>query len=76
MGSVKNKTNGGAWVAQLVKHPTSAWVTISQFVNSSPTSSSVLTAQSPEPASDSVSPPLSAPPQLMFCLSFSKINKH
>ena len=44
------------WVAQSVKHLTSAQVMISQFVSSSPTSGSVLTAQSLEPASDSVSP--------------------
>ena len=36
----------------------------------------VLTAQNLEPASDSVSPSLSAPPQLALCLSLSKINKH
>ena len=59
---------GGAWVAQSVKHLTSAQVMISQFVSSSPVSGSVLTAQSPEPASDSVSPSLSAPPLLMLCL--------
>ena len=46
----------GAWVAQLVKHPTLAQVMISQFVSLSPTSGSVLAAQSLEPASDSVSP--------------------
>ena len=36
---------------------------------------SVLTAQSLEPASDSVSPSLSAPPQLALSRSLSKINK-
>ena len=40
----------GTWVAQLVKRPTSAQVMISWFVSSSPTSGSVLTAQSLEPA--------------------------
>ena len=50
---------GGARVAQSVKCPTSAQVVISQFVSSSPASGSVLTAQSLEPASDSVSPSLS-----------------
>ena len=45
-------------VAQLVKRPNSAQVMISQFVNSSPTSGSVLTARSLKPASDSVSPSL------------------
>ena len=44
-------------------------VMISQFVGSSPTSGSVLTAWSLEPALDSVSPSLSAPPQLTLCLS-------
>ena len=44
----------GVWVAQLVKHLTSAQVMISQFMGSSPTSGSVLTAQSLEPALDSV----------------------
>ena len=29
-----------------------------------------------EPASDSVSPSLSAPPPVVLCLSLSKINKH
>ena len=36
----------GAWVAQSVKHLTSAQVTISQFVSSSPTSGSLLSVQS------------------------------
>ena len=60
----------GAWVAQSVKRPTSAQVMISQLVGSSPTSGSVLTARSMEPASDSVSPPLSSPSPLLlyFCL--------
>ena len=53
---------GGAWVAQSVDHPTLAQVMISRFVGSSPTSGSVLTARSLEPASDSVSPSLSASP--------------
>ena len=62
----------GAWVAQSVKHPTLAQVMISWLVGSSPTSGSVLTAQSLEPASNSVSPSLSAPPPLMLSLK----NKH
>ena len=68
----------GAWVAQLVECPTSAQVMISRFMGSSPTSGSVLTAHSLEPALDSVSPSLSAPPplKLCLCLSLSKINKH
>ena len=63
-------------MAQSVKHLTSAQVMISQFVSLSPTSGSVLTAQSLEPASDSVSPSLSAPPQLMLtlCLCQKYIN--
>ena len=63
---------GGAHVSQSVKHLTSARVMISQFVPSSPTLSYVLTTQSLEPASDSVSPSLSAPPLLMLCLSLSQ----
>ena len=58
-------------MAQSVKHLTSAQVMISQFVGSSPASGSVLTAQSLEPASDSVSRSLSAPPRLALCLSLS-----
>ena len=61
-------------MAQSVEHPTSTPVMISVFVGSSPASGSVLTARSLEPASDSVSPSLSALPQLVLCLS--KINKH
>ena len=63
-------------MAQLVEHPISVQVIISQFVGSSPMSVSVLTAQTLEPASDSVSLSLSAPLQLVLCLSLSKINKH
>ena len=62
----------GTWVAQSVKHLTSAQVMISQSVSSSPVSGSVLTAQSLEPVSDSVSPSLSHPPPFMFCLSLSQ----
>ena len=61
----------GTWVAQLVKRLTYVQVMISQFMSSSPASGSVRTAQSLEPASDSVSPSLSAPPPLTFCLSLS-----
>ena len=68
----------GAWVAQLVKHPTSAQVMISWFVGLSPASGSVLTARSLEPALGSVSPSLSTPLPLKVCLSLSvsKVNKH
>ena len=58
-------------MAQSVERPTSAQVMISLFVGSSPVSGSVLTARSPEPASDSVSPSLSAPPPLVLSLSLS-----
>ena len=53
-----------AWVAQSVKGPTSAQVMISQLMGLSPVSGSVLTAQSLEPALDSVSPSLSLCPLL------------
>ena len=73
---VSQKTkNRGAWVAQLVGRPTSARVMVSRSMGSSPTSGSVLISRSPEPASDSVSPSLSAPPLLMLCLCVLKINK-
>ena len=62
----------GHWVAQSVERPTLAQVLISQFVSLSPASGSVLTDQSLEPASNSVSPSLSAPPLLMLCLSLSQ----
>ena len=71
-------------MAQLVEHPTSAQVMISWFVGSSPALGSVLTAQSLQPAPDSLSPCLPTPPLLALCLclslslslSLSKINKH
>ena len=66
------KKQRGAWVAQSVKRPTSAQVIILQSVSSSPASGSVLTAQSLEPVSDSVSPSLSAPPPFMLCFSLSQ----
>ena len=56
-------------MAQSVEHPTSAQVMISQLVSLSPVLGSVLTAQSLEPALDSVSPSLSAPPLLVLSLS-------
>ena len=59
-------------MAESVERPTSAQVTISQFMSSSLTSGSVLTAQSLEPASDSASPSLSAPPLLILFLSLSQ----
>ena len=66
----RKRQSWGLWMAQSVKRPTSVQVMISRFMSSSPTSGSVLTAQSLEPASDSVSPSLSASPPL------SKINTH
>ena len=54
----------GAWVAQSVKGRTLAQVMISRLVGSGPMLGSVLTAQSLEPASDSVSASLSAPSPL------------
>ena len=59
---------GGSVIERL----TSPRVMISQSVSSSPASGSVLTAQSLEPASDSVSPSLSDPPPFMLCLSLSQ----
>ena len=64
------KTFGGTWVSQLVKRPTSAQVMISQFVSSSPASGSVLTAQSVQPALDSVS--FSLCPSPTWALSLKK----
>ena len=64
-------------MVQSVKLLISAQVMNSQFVGSNPASGSVLTAQSLESASDSVSPSLSAPPHLhSVSLSFSKINTY
>ena len=57
--NIKTHHRRGAWVARSVKRPTSVQVMISWFVSSSPASGSVLTAQSLEPVSDSVSPSLS-----------------
>ena len=54
-----NGKKRGTWVAQSVKRLTSAQVLISRSVSLSPASGSVLTAQSLEPVSDSVSPSLS-----------------
>ena len=63
-------------MAQSVERLTWAQVMISRFVSSSPWSGSVLTAQSLEPASDSVSPSLCPSPAHALSLSVSqKINK-
>ena len=58
----KENKIAGAWVAQSGKPLTSAQIMISRFMSSSPTSRSVLTAQSLEPAPYSASPSLSLPP--------------
>ena len=67
---VKKNEFQGTWVAQSAKHLILIRAMISQFMGSSPTLGSVLTAQSLEPASDSVSPSLSALPHLC-CLFLS-----
>ena len=58
-----------SWASTLVQ------VMTLQFVGPSPASGSMLTAQSLEPGSDSVSRSLSAPLLLMLCLSLSLKNK-
>ena len=68
MDGIESQQERGAWVAQSVKRLTSAQVMISWSVSSSPAWGSGLMAQSLEPASDSVSPSLSAPPPFMLCL--------
>ena len=65
----------GTLVAQSVKCLTLAQVMISWFVGLSPASSSVLTAQSLEPASNSVSPSLSLPLPHVCSVSLSLKNK-
>ena len=71
-------TQRGPWVAQSGKHPTLAPVMISQCVGLSPTSGSVLTAQTLEAALDSVFPSLSlslsAPPLLMLSVKNKYMN--
>ena len=51
----------GTWVAQSVKRPTLAQVVLSRFMGLSPMLGSVLTAESLEPRSDSVSLSLPLP---------------
>ena len=82
--NLKMLATRGAGVAQSVKRPTSVLVVISWLVSSGSALGSVLTAQSLEPASDSVcvcvcvcvcvSFSLSAPPPLVgsLCLSLSQ----
>ena len=62
-------------MVQLVKDPTVAQVTILRFMGSSPTSGSPLTAESLEPALDSVFPSLSAPPLLVHAHTLTLKNK-
>ena len=62
-------------MARSVERLTSAQVTISQSVSSSPALGSVLTAWNLEPVSDSVSPSLSYTALLALCLSPSIKNK-
>ena len=69
---VKISQYHSTWVVRLVECPTSAQVMISQLVSSSPASE--LSAQSLEPASDSVFPSLSVPHLLTLSLFLSKIN--
>ena len=65
----------GTWVAKSVERLTLAQVMISRLMSLSSTSGSVLTAQSLEPAYDSVSPSLS-PPTHSYSVSVSPKNKH
>ena len=59
-------------MAQQIKHPNSVQVMISGLLGSCPALGSVLTAQSLEPVSDSMSPSLSAHPPLVLCLPLSQ----
>ena len=62
-------------MAQSVKHLTLAKVMILQSMSLNPASGSVLTAQSLEPALDSVSPLSAPPPTLTLSLSLSVSQK-
>ena len=70
---LKNHICWGAWVAQSVGRLTTAQVMISWSVSSSPALGSVLTAQSLEPASNSVPPSLCPFLAWSLSLSLSKI---
>ena len=67
--SFENELSWDTWVVQFVKQLTSAQVMISRLVAVSPSLGSVLMAPSLEPASDSMSPTLSAPALLSLSLS-------
>ena len=58
----------GAWGLSWLRVRLGDQVMISRFVSSGPMSGSVLTPRSLEPASDSESPSVSAPPLLVLCL--------
>ena len=75
MFSLEDTANRGARVALSVERPTSVQVMMAQFMSSNPASGSVLTAQSQETASDSVSPSFSASPRFVLSLSFSLKSK-
>ena len=64
----------GAWVAQSFGCPTSAQVMISRLVSLSPVSGSVQTAQSLEPALDSMSLSLPRPPSHSVSLKNKQTN--
>ena len=68
----KVETFWGAWVAQSVERPTSALVMLSPFLIWSLALSSVLTAWSLDPVSDSVSPSLSLAVHLPHLCSVSQ----
>ena len=68
----KRKHKKGRLGGSVVGRLTSAQVMISPFPSLSPALGSVLTAQSLEPVSDSMSPTLSASPPLTLCLSLSQ----
>ena len=55
LGTDETSLPWDAWVAQSVGRPTLAQVMVSWYMGLSPTSGSVMTARSLEPASDSVS---------------------
>ena len=69
---IKKWAGWGTQVAQSVKRLSVAQVMILRSMSSSPLLGSMLTAQGLEPASESVSPSLSAPPPLTLCFSLSQ----
>ena len=73
--SFRNTWGEGCLASWSVKRLTSAQVTVSWFMGSSPVLGSALTSRSLETASGSVSPSPSAPPLLPLCLSLSLRNK-